>query len=36
VKQKTAQLRKEYSCTAVEYTVEMQNGQAKLKARPKS
>jgi hypothetical protein len=36
VKQKTAQLRKEYGCAAVEYTVELQNGQAKLKARPKA
>jgi hypothetical protein len=36
VKQKTAQLRKEYGCSAVEYTVELQNGQAKLKAKPKS
>jgi Zn-dependent oligopeptidase len=36
VKQKTAQLRKEYGCKVVEYTVELQNGQAKLKARPKS
>jgi hypothetical protein len=36
VKQKTAQLRKEYGCKAVEYTVELQNGQAKLKAKPKS
>jgi hypothetical protein len=35
VKQKTAQLQKEYGCKAVEYTVEMKNGQAKLKARPK-
>jgi len=35
VKQKTAQLRKEYDCKTVEYTVEMQNGQAKLKAKPK-
>ncbi len=35
VKQKTLQLRKEYDCKAVEYTVEMKNGQAKLKARPK-
>jgi hypothetical protein len=35
VKQKTAQLRKEYGCTVVEYTVEMQGGQAKLKAKPK-
>jgi hypothetical protein len=36
VKQKTAQLQKEYGCKAVEYTVEMQNGQAKLKAKPKT
>lgn len=36
VKQKTAQLRKEYGCKSVEYTVELQNGQAKLKAKPKS
>jgi hypothetical protein len=35
VQQKTTQLRKEYGCKAVEYTVEMQNGQAKLKAKPK-
>ena len=36
VQQKTAQLRKEYGCKAVEYTVEMQGGQAKLKAKPKA
>lgn len=36
VKQKTTQLRKEYGCKAVEYTVEMQGGQAKLKAKPKT
>lgn len=36
VKQKTAQLQKEYSCKIVEYTVEMQKGQAKLKAKPKT
>ena len=36
VKQKTAQLQKEYGCKTVEYTVEMQNGQAKLKAKPKT
>lgn len=36
VKQKTSQLKKEYGCTAVEYTVELQNGQAKLKAKPKT
>jgi hypothetical protein len=35
VKQKTAQLRKEYGCKVVEYTVELQNGHAKLKAKPK-
>ena len=36
VQQKTAQLRKDYGCKAVEYTVELQNGQAKLKAKPKA
>ncbi len=36
VKQKTAQLRKEYACDAVEYSVEMQGGQVKLKAKPKT
>jgi hypothetical protein len=36
VSQKTAQLKKEYGCKAVEYTVELQNGQAKLKAKPKT
>jgi hypothetical protein len=36
VEQKTAQLRKEYGCQAVEYSVEMQNGQVKLKAKPKA
>jgi len=35
VKQKTAQLQKEYGCKSVEYSVEMKDGQAKLKARPK-
>lgn len=35
VKQKTTQLQKEYGCKAVEYTVELQGGQAKLKAKPK-
>ena len=35
VQQKTEQLRKEYGCQAVEYSVEMQNGQVKLKAKPK-
>jgi Zn-dependent oligopeptidase len=36
VQQKTTQLQKEYGCKAVEYTVELQNGQAKLKAKPKA
>lgn len=36
VKQKTAQLQKEYGCKAVEYSVELQNGQARLKAKPKT
>lgn len=36
VRQKTAQLRKEYDCQAVEYSVEMQGGQVKLKAKPKT
>jgi hypothetical protein len=35
VKQKTAQLQKEYGCKSVEYSVELQGGQAKLKAKPK-
>lgn len=36
VQQKTTQLRKEHGCQAVEYSVEMQNGQVKLKAKPKT
>jgi hypothetical protein len=36
VQQKTTQLKKEHGCQAVEYSVEMQNGQVKLKARPKT
>jgi len=36
VKQKTSQLQKEYNCKSVEYTVELQGGQAKLKAKPKA
>jgi len=36
VRQKTEQLKKEYSCTAVEYAVELQGGQVKLKAKPKT
>lgn len=35
VQKKTAQIRQENGCQAVEYTVEMQNGQVKLKARAK-
>lgn len=36
VRQKTEQLKKEYGCKAVEYSVEMQKGQVKLKAKPKT
>ena len=36
VHQKTEQLRKEYGCKAVEYSVELQGGQVKLKAKPKT
>lgn len=36
VQQKTTQLRKEHGCQTVEYSVEMQNGQVKLKAKPKT
>jgi hypothetical protein len=36
VQQKTAQLRKEYNCQTVEYSVELQDGQVKLKAKPKA
>jgi len=35
VKKKTAQIRKQYGCDSVEYTVEMQDGQVKLKAKAK-
>jgi hypothetical protein len=35
VQKKTAQIRQENGCETVEYTVEMQNGQVKLKARAK-
>jgi hypothetical protein len=35
VKKKTGQIRSEYGCQAVEYSVEMQNGQPRLKAKPK-
>lgn len=36
VQKKTDQIRKQYGCEAVEYTVEMQNGQVKLKAKARS
>jgi hypothetical protein len=36
VKKKTDQIRKQYSCEKVEYTVELQNGQVKLKAKAKT
>jgi hypothetical protein len=36
VKKKTQQIRKEFGCSVVEYSVEMQDGQPKLKARAKS
>lgn len=36
VRQKTTQIRKEYGCPAVEYSVEVQSGQVKLKAKPKA
>ncbi len=36
VQQKTTQLKKEHGCQAVEYSVEMLNGQVKLKAKPKT
>ena len=35
VEKKTAQIRKQYGCHAVEYSVEMQDGQVKLKAKAK-
>ena len=35
VEKKTSQIRKQYGCHSVEYTVEMQNGQVKLKAKAK-
>jgi hypothetical protein len=35
VQKKTEQIRKEYGCHAVEYSVEMENGQVKLKAKAK-
>jgi hypothetical protein len=36
LQKKTDQIRKQYGCEAVEYTVEMQNGQVKLKAKAKT
>jgi len=36
VQQKTEQLRREYDCKTVEYSVETKGGQVKLKAKPKS
>lgn len=36
VRQKTEQLRKEYDCKTVEYSVEVQDGQVKLKAKPRT
>ena len=36
VRQKTMQIRKEYKCDAVEYSVEMKDGQVRLKAKPKA
>jgi hypothetical protein len=35
VKKKTEQIRKDYGCHQVEYTVEIENGQVKLKAKAK-
>jgi hypothetical protein len=35
VKKKTEQIRKEYGCHAVEYSVETENGQVRLKAKAK-
>jgi hypothetical protein len=36
VRQKTDQIRKQYKCQAVEYSVEVANGQVKLTAKPKT
>jgi hypothetical protein len=36
VRQKTDQLKKEYKCKAVEYSVEYVGGKVKLKAKPKT
>jgi hypothetical protein len=36
VRQKTAQIQKDYKCPKVEYSVELKDGQVKLKAKPKT
>jgi hypothetical protein len=36
VQKKTSQIRKEYGCHSVEYTVEMQDGHVRLKAKAKA
>jgi hypothetical protein len=36
VRNKTSQIRKQYGCEVVEYSVELQGGQVKLKAKAKS
>jgi biotin operon repressor len=36
VKKKTSELRKKHGCDAVEYSIEMQDGQVKLKAKAKT
>ena len=36
VQQKTTEIRKQYACQAVEYSIEMQGGKVKLKAKPKT
>lgn len=36
VRRKTAEIRKEYGCPAVEYSVEIKDGQVRLKAKPKT
>ena len=36
VRKKTAEIRKQYDCAAVEYSVEAKDGQVRLKAKPKT
>jgi predicted component of viral defense system (DUF524 family) len=36
VQKKTQQIRKQYHCEGVEYSVELTNGQVKLKAKAKT